>query len=307
MRTGLVIDSTCDLPRAYIDAHAIELLPIGIRFGDKRFTDTRDPDETEVLLTQGLAGKEINAATEAPSVDEIKQFFLERIAPHYDKVLVVCMSRTRGRVFEHATKASFAILQEYRQVRAHAGLAGAFIVRVLDSKSLFSGEAVLAHEAARLLEEEQTAFEKVRQKLEALSEEVTTFLVPEDLYYVRERARQKGDRSLDLLTYQLGKAANIKPVVQMRRGETKVVAKPIGFDKAVEEVFGYAKEAIQRGLWKRLVAMSYAGNPRVIRETPAFQQFLTFAREHEIDILLSMMSATGGINVGPGAFSLAFV
>ena len=50
MRIGLVVDATCDLPPEFLAAHGIRVMPIGIRLGEQRLIDRRDPDTTPELL-----------------------------------------------------------------------------------------------------------------------------------------------------------------------------------------------------------------------------------------------------------------
>ena len=47
MRTGVVIDSACDLPQTYIQSHGIHILPISLHFGYDIFKDIRDPEATQ--------------------------------------------------------------------------------------------------------------------------------------------------------------------------------------------------------------------------------------------------------------------
>ena len=42
MRIGIVVDSACDLPPAWLEAHNVKLLPVTVRIGDTRFVDLRD-------------------------------------------------------------------------------------------------------------------------------------------------------------------------------------------------------------------------------------------------------------------------
>ncbi|MCG8439849.1 MAG: DegV family protein, partial [Pseudomonadales bacterium] len=43
MKIGLVVDSGCDLPKDYIDANNILVLPVPIRIGKEIYVDDRDP------------------------------------------------------------------------------------------------------------------------------------------------------------------------------------------------------------------------------------------------------------------------
>jgi DegV family protein with EDD domain len=302
--TGLAIDATCDLPRSFINQHAIEVLPIGLEVGQRSFIDKRDPESTMAFYELLLAHRHLSADTHAVGVETLKDMFLERLALKHDRVLVLCMSSTRGRVFEQASQAASAMLAEYRQKRAGAGLAGPFLLRVIDSQTLCTGEAVLAFEAVRQLG--RAPFDQARRAVAALVGQVRAYLVPRDLYYLRKRAGRKGDRSVTLLEYQLGRAMDRCPVLEMHCGETRVRYRERGFTGALERLFAQAREAVRTGLRVPVVALSYAGDPRAVRDLPVCRDFMDYAAQRDVDVLLSVMSAAAGVNVGPGAFSLAY-
>src|SRR5690606_29267551 len=113
----------------------------------ERFIDRRNSKETIEFYKRYTAEKNLQGETEPLSVEEITDLFLGKLVLNYDRVLVLSISSTRSKVFENATKASFAILKGYKEVRAKAGLEGSFALRVVDTRTLFTGEAVLAHEA----------------------------------------------------------------------------------------------------------------------------------------------------------------
>lgn len=307
MRTGVVIDSACDLPPSYIEEHHIHILPISLRFGSELFIDTRDPAATQEFYRKYVAERNLDADTESLTVEEIKDLFLNNLVLQYDRILLITIAQTRSPIYKNATEASFAILKSYREKRRQAGLGGSFYMNVLDSKNFFTGEAVLVHEAVRLLEEEQLSFGNLRVIIEDLSRHVHAYLIPNDLFYLRNRASQKGDKSVGLLSYHLGGMLDIKPVILGYRGESQAICKERGFDRALERLFEITRAAIDRGLRTRALAMSYAGDPEAIRQKPAFVEFEQYAQSRGITTLMSIMSTTAGVNVGPGAFSLAYI
>jgi hypothetical protein len=73
------------------------------------------------------------------------------------------------------------------------------------------------------------------------------------------------------------------------------------------KLFEMARQAIDQGLATRTVNTSYAGELDVIRHKRAFVDFEQYARERGIEVLLSVMSTAGGINVGPGSFALSYI
>ena len=307
MRTGIVIDSACDLPQDYIQSHNIHVMPISLHFGFDIFKDMRDPEATQAFYRKYLSEKTLDAETAPFSMEQIRELFLEELVLKYDRVLVVTIAQTRSPIFENATEASFAILKHYREKRRKAGMAGSFYMAVLDSKTLFTGEGVLVHEAVRLLEDQNIPFGTLRNIIEQLSQQVHGYLVPDDLFYIRHRASKKGEKTVGLLGYHLGTLLDIKPIIGFHRGESQVIDKERGFDRALIKLFEMARRATDQGLATRIVNASYAGDLKVIRRKRAFVEFERYARERGIEVLLSIMSTTAGINVGPGAFALAYI
>lgn len=307
MKIGVVIDSACDLPRSYIEKHNLEIMPVTVNIEGEQFVDVRDPDATMAFYKDYLSNPNMDAETEPLSVDAIRDLFLDEFVLKYDRVLVITIAGSRSPIYENATKASFAILSGYKERRKNAGMEGAFVLRVLDSKTMFTGEAILVHECLRLLNEEQLPFEKLRPAVEEFTHNIFAFLVPESLYYVRTRARAHGDRSVGWLSYKMGTMLDIKPILQAYRGETSPVGKVHGYEAAVNDLMDRAIERIKNGtLLSKLVAMSYSGNPEVVKKYPKYAELSKAAEEHGVELLLSVMSMTAAINVGPGTFTLAY-
>ncbi|MCP5160011.1 MAG: DegV family protein [Gammaproteobacteria bacterium] len=307
MRTGIVIDSACDLPQSYIQEHNIHIMPISLHFGYDLFKDARDPKATQAFYCKYLVEKTLDIETAPFSVEQIRELFLEELVLKYDRVLVITIAQTRSPIFANASEASYAILKQYRERRQKAGMSGSFYLTVLDSKTLFTGEGVLVHEAVRLLEEQNPSFGVLRGVVEQLSQQVYGYLVPEDLFYIRQRASKKGEKSVGLIGYHFGTLLDIKPIIGFHRGESQTVDKDRGFDRALIKLFNIGRQSIDRGLATRIINTSYAGDPEVIRHKRAFVDFERYAKDHGVEVLLSVMSTAGGINVGPGAFALAYI
>lgn len=307
MKIGIVIDSACDLPQRYIERHGLEIMPISLVMKDERLRDTRNMEQTMGFYRRYLKDKDLDVETAPLTIKEIQDLFLDELVLKYDRLLVLTVSSARSPIFENATEASYQILNEYKARREKAGISGSFALRVLDSKTMFTGEAVLVHEAVRLVEEENLPFDELRPRIEALTQDVKAYLVPDDLYYVRNRARKKGDRSVGFLAYHVGQMMDVKPILRGYKNETAAVDKVSGFNNAVEKMMNMAREEILHGLQSKVVCMSYAGNPRVIRETQMYKGFVEFCQENDVEPMLSIMSTTAAVNMGPGAFSLAFI
>ena len=306
-KIGIVIDSTCDLPRSFIDQNSLEIMPVMMRFGHMNVKDLRDPEQTMDYYRRFVADKNLEITTTPLSTKAIRDLFLDQLVLKYNRVLVITVSSNRSATFENATQASFMILSGYKERRRAAGLDEQFGLRVIDSKTLFTGQAVIVYEALRMSRgPEEILFDKLRQHVESFSQHVHAYVVPQDLFYVRSRAQQKGDQSVGWFKYQMGSMLDIKPILRAYRGETESVANARGYENAVNKLFEMAIAAIQRGLLTKVVCMSYAGNPETVKSLPGYDEFISCAMSNKVETLLSVMSTAAGIHVGPGAFSLAY-
>lgn len=306
MRIGIVICSSADLPLSFIKKHELNIMPITLKFGDETFKDVRDPTDTKNFYEHYLANRDTHGVTEPFSVEQIRDWFLDELVIKYDRVLVLSLMGTRSPVFQNATKASFAILKGYREARRKAGISGSFSLRVVDARTLFTGEAVIAYEALRLLKKENVSFADLRIKIEELLTYTHGYLVPNDLYYLRNVARKKGDNSLPLVKYALAKSLDIKPIMSANQGETFPFDKARGFDAAIEKLFDHARTQVDKGLRAPIVCMSYAGDPSEFQKRADYKTFVDYLDKRAVNHTMAVMSTTAGVNLGPGSFSLGF-
>jgi DegV family protein with EDD domain len=305
MRIGLVVDSACDLPRDYFTRHDIHILPITVRIGDAVLADQRDEAATLEFLRAQIAERGAEAETTPYSIQQIQDLFLQKLVIDYDYVFCMTITKTRSPIFDNATQASFAILNEYKPVRARAGHDTPFALRVIDSQNLFAAEGILPVEAVRLRDAGEGA-PKIRARLEHLALHTHGYMVPRDLYYLRARARKKGDRSVGLVSAALGTALDIKPILHANRGETGPVAKAKGFEPAVQQVFAFAGKRVQAGLLTPTLCLSYGGELAEMRALPGYAQLRDIAAAHNVEVYESVMSLTGMVNVGKGALVVGF-
>lgn len=302
----IVVDSACDLSAEFIAQNDIKILPIAVRFGDQDFVDRRDEVATVKLYKQEFDRRGIDAETVPFSVEQITELLATRIAPHYDSALLLTITSTRSPIFSNARRALFMNLGRFKQARQEAGKEEYFPVRVLDTETLFTGEAIIAHEAVRLVREQGMSLNKLTTPLEKLSKKIYAYLIPRDLYFVHKRGKKKGEKSVGWLSYKLGNMLDVKPIIQAHRGETEPVMKASGFDAALKKLLEHTMRQIKQGLSKPLVVMSYAGDLGEIKSNPVITEFIGFAKLNKVEVMISVMSTTAAVNVGAGSFSLAF-
>jgi DegV family protein with EDD domain len=306
MRIGLVVDSPCDLPEDYLQAHQVSILPTTVRMGAAVIADYRNPDATLQFLNTHLAERGWEAESSAFSVDQIRDLFLSKLVIDYDFVFCLTITKTRSQVFDNAQQASFAILNEYKTPRAASGNTTPFSLRVVDTQNLFAAQGITAVETIRLRDSGEGT-PKIRARVENLAVNTQGFLIPRDLNYMRERTRMRGDRSVSFLAAKLGTAFDIKPILHCNRGETGPVGKVKNFDNAAQKLFEHAIRRVERReLMTPTVAVSFGGELDELHALPGFDWLQQACRANNVELFEAVMSLSGMVNVGKGGLALGY-
>jgi DegV family protein with EDD domain len=304
VRVGLVVDSACDLPRDFIEENRIVVMPITINLGDRDLIDVRDTAVTKDFYTRHL-GASGGAHTTPMTSAEMTQMFLDKLAVDYDYVFCLTIASSRSPIYENAMRASHDVIGAYKPVRLKAGQPGPFAVRVIDSQNLFAGQGVMAVEAVRMIKAGESPG-KIRERLDFLAFNTHGYMLPRDLYYLRARGQKKGDKSVGWMQYAVGSALDIKPLIKGYRNETSPCARLRHFGSGAERLFGFVVTRVQRGLQAPVVVVSYGGDLADLDQLPGFNALRVACKERHVDLMISVMSVTGAINVGEGALAVAF-
>jgi fatty acid-binding protein DegV len=280
-------------------------MPIHVRVDDATFKDDRAPAEIQRFLDLKLGSRSHSAETVPCSVEDVQQLFLEKLVLEQDCVFCLTISATRSPINEHVTKASFNVLKNYRSVREAAGISGPFLLRIIDTRTMFAGAAPVIVEATRLIAADQPPA-AIRERLAHIANNAYGYMLPRDLYYLRARAKKKGDSSVGLFSAVLGSTLDIKPILRGYRGETGPVGKVRGFEQGTQALFGYAAKRVHAGLLVPVVCVSYGGDLSELPGLPGYERLRAACEERGVELLEAPMSITGMVNVGEGAVTLGF-
>ena len=307
MKIGLVVDSSCDLPRSFFEEDGVELMPTTLTMGDKTFEDRRNARQTIAFHTANMDNKsEVPVESTPFSSEQIEKLFLEKLVRQYDHVFCLTVTRSRSDIYENAMKASFGILGKYKQVRRDAGLDGHFSLAVINSGNIFTGSAVLAAEVIRMIKAGASP-SVIDTRLHDMVPHTYCYMVPPDLLHIYKRASKRGDKSINWAGFMLGSMLDIKPILLGHMDETGPVAKMRHFDAAVETMLANATRAVQDGLLAPAICIGYGGDPAEVREMPGFPRLNVAADKAGVAVHIAPMSITGGVHAGPGCLTVAFV
>lgn len=306
MRIGLGIDDSVDVSEALLQSSGMFVLPSTLHLGAERTVIGRDPGATARLYAENWLSRYAGSAvSSALSVEEIGQMFIEDLATAFDYVFLITLMGERSETPRNARRAARKVMHEAPVLRARENISGPFALKVIDSGSVFTGPALLAWEAARMIRNRELP-SAIRDRLDALTPSIDAHLVPKDIAYMRGRLLRRGDRSLNWLNYQIGRVLDLKPILRARRGRTRRLALVRGYDHAVRQLFERASAQLQLGLALPCIAISYGGSLEELEALPGFADLRALAAARQVEIMTAVMSAVGAANVGAGAVSLSY-
>ncbi len=305
-RTCIAVDSTCDLPAKFIQQHNIEVLPIYINYDGGQAMDYRDP-QTMLNFYKNHSKAQFGLAQSDPlSVNDMTHILKERLLPKYDLVQVITINSKKSEVYKRVSEAALINEPKFREMEKTEGRIP-FRIRLYDSMSMFTGHALLVYELVKKTHIENVPLSKAIRIIDTMRDEVYGYLIPNDLSYMRDRRHlRKGDNNISWINFKLAGMLNVRPIVQLHRGATEKIGTGKGFLGALEKLFEHVRKQIKQGLTSDVIAMSYGGLLEEIKDEWIVVDFREFCKQHNIKTMLSMMSMTGAINVGPKSFALSF-
>src|SRR5690606_17458806 len=141
---GVIVDSPCELPNSFIQENNIYVLPVTVRVDGETLADDHDPVTTRRLYARGRMELRHQADTTSFTPEQIYQLFMREVVTQYDFAFVETIARARSEIFNNANAAMNRIIANYKPYREAAGLEGRFAMRVVDSRTVFAGQGLLA-------------------------------------------------------------------------------------------------------------------------------------------------------------------
>jgi DegV family protein with EDD domain len=264
---AVVTDSAADLPAELAREAGITVVPLVVTFGDRSFADGRDlgPEEFWRL------GASTYPTTASPSP--------AAFAAEY----AALVERGReGAVSVHLSSELSSVLHNARAAASEAALP----VRVLDSRSVGVGLALVVLEAARVARSGATA-EEVAAGAEDAAHRVELYAALDTVEFLRRGGRVGTARAL------LSDLLRIRPVLTLRDGVPTLVAKARTSSRAMEE-------AVARAAGPAVAsAVGHALAPDADRVAAQLEEACG-VRPH-----VFRLGAATGSHLGPGAVAVA--
>jgi DegV family protein with EDD domain len=275
MTVRIVTDSACDLRDDEAQQHAIEVVPLSIRFGDEELTD-RVQLSVEEFYRRMAASPEL-PQTAAPAPGAFVEAFRRQFAAGATSVVCINLSSSLSATMQSAQSAAATMADTD--------------VRVIDSRSITGGLGTLvllaAADAARG-DDADTIVAATHERIGRLH----VFGSLDTLDNLKKGGRIGGAQAL------LGSMLAIKPLIDISTGEVREAGKTRTRKKAL--------------LWLRdqLIAAGPIEHLDVISgQAPDLDEFLELLRPHTdlTKVRLSTIGAVIGTHGGPRVIGVSYL
>ncbi len=280
-RTGILTDSTCDLPDDLLREYNIRVAPLRLYLDEKEYVDKETISTAEF---NARLSDSVSARTSQPAPGDFKRLYEDMHGQFEEVAALHVMSRYSGTFQSSKTIASM--------VWDHPS--------ILDANTLTGGLGLVVLRAAQRAREGMTSEEIIRLA-ERDARNTRVFVSMDTLDFAVRGGRMSRGQGL------LGKLLNIKPVIEFNsreQGKVNVVAKAIGPQRSEDRLFALLTDAVSR---IAPAALTFAVTHVNVPDTAA-RYAERIAREFGTEPLYCMQaSPVLGCHSGPGACAISML
>lgn len=277
MSLKIVLDSTSDLVPELLGK--FEIVPLTVNFGEEEFIDGVTITREEFYAK--LIESDVIPTTSQASPEAFERVF-KKLVENGDEVLCITVASKLSGTYQSACIAA----EEFPGK-----------VRVIDSKSVAIGSAILAEFALSLLEKGLSA-EEIEKELIKKREDIIIVALIDTLEYLK-----KGGRLSKTAAFA-GSLLNIKPVVSVEDGEINVLGKARGSKQGSNFLIKEIEKAGGVDFSMPLL-LGYTGHDPYMLEK--YKEDSRFIWEGKVENLReTCIGSVIGTHVGPGAIAVAF-
>ena len=270
----VVTDSSCDLPPELAAKHAIDIVPLTVRFGSQEFVDRRDLTPSE--FWSKVAASAVLPETAAPSPGAFEEAYRRAANDDCRGVLAVTLSGELSATHQSAELAAKAV-------------ADTIPVRVIDSRSLTLALGMMCVSAASMAEQGRS-LDDVAAAVEDLIPRTRIYATLDTLENLKKGGRIGGAQAL------LGSMLSIKPVIEIRDGKVEQESRQRTRSKSLRYIADKVRDA---GPIERLAVLH--------GDAPDLDDLLAMLRPvYTGEIVIGDIGAVIGTHGGPRVIGVAY-
>ncbi|GAA6139454.1 hypothetical protein NBRC116583_32010 [Arenicella sp. 4NH20-0111] len=303
MKYTLVVDSVAAMPEKIIKTRPIKVLPVLVNINGKVQPDNISEKELVEIYSGNALSVKSEIESSPPTPEQISKFILEKVAPFCDYAICQSLSRVTSPVFDNVESVASQIARDARVTRDKLGIEHPFRMTYLNTGTTIAGQGLVALYADMLLSR-GTEIQEYTATIEKFTKVVRTYVIVRDLLYTRQRAIEKGVKTIGFGAALLGKTVGLTPIVEICNDVTTPISTKRGFDSALERLIDYTIDRIKDGLYIPIVNISYAGDLNDIKNLDVIAKLQDVANQHKVKLMFGVMGLGSSTVYGPGGFSI---
>jgi DegV family protein with EDD domain len=273
---AIITDSSCDIPKEYIEQHHIFVLPLQINMPEGHYLDGVDITPEEVYSRM----PKVVPSTSQPSPGDIKQLFEQIKKEGYKEAIAVCMSSSLSGTFDVITMCA----KEDHTLKVH----------LFDSHRLSMALGMLVMQAVEMNENGCSA-EEILNSLNNSWKKTNDFFCMPTLSYL-----MKGGR-IGLVAGTLGTLMGIIPIITINdEGRYFTFAKTRNYSIAIKKIEETIKEILKDKMAD--IAVMQGDAMEMAKELYSNLKNVDGLR----NIYLCKVSPALGVHTGPGLVGVAY-
>ncbi|WP_278600129.1 DegV family protein [Clostridium tertium] len=275
-KIALITDSTCGLPKEYINEYDVKVVPLKILYKDKEFIDGINitPEEVYSKLPKELP------TTSMPSVDDITSLYNELIKESYTQAIVLPVSSGLS-----STINSFKLASEEFKDKINTF--------IFDTKILSMAVGLIVIEVGKMIKKKMN-FEDICNTIPKLRENLWMYFTVDTLEYLI-----KGGR-IGKVTGGIGEILNLKPIITMDdNGSYTNYTKVRGSKQAFKKLLDLSTDILNKGKGKVIIMTG-----TMHEEAEKLKEILS-SHENTTFIYKGTITPAVGIHSGPRLLAVA--
>lgn len=283
MKTIILTDSCCDLPKSYLDGNNIDTLGINVNFEGKEYQDDfnrtiKYKDFYEAIRKGSLP------FTSQISVQPFLDIFRKHAAQG-EAVIYLGFSSALSGCVNSSNIAKDTVLEEYKDAD----------ITIIDTKSASLGEGLIIYYAAEMLKSGNTK-EEIVNWVESNKLKVNHWFTVDDLFHLKRGGR------LSSTAAAIGTLLNIKPILHVDdEGRLIPVSKVSGRKKSIRTLAEMLKSKIVNPK-EQVIFISHGDCP----EDAELLKKEILKDVKVKDIIINYIGPGIGAHSGPGTLAVFF-
>ena len=303
MKYTIVVDSVAAIPQHVFKSRPIKVLPITIDINGERKPEIIDEQELVQFYNSGELSIHSKITTAPPTPEQITDFILTEVAPYSDYAICQTFTKAASPIYDNFEIAASSIAKRSRDLRNDLGIEHPFRMAYLNTGTGIAAQGLVAIYADIMLSR-GAEFKHYNETIEKFTKVVRSYAIVRDIYYSRQRALEKGIKSVGWGAALIGKAAGLTPIIENYADQANAITTKRGEAKALESLLRYAIDRIKDGLYLPVINISYAGDLNDMHSLPIVDELKETAKKNEVQVLFGVMKLGSSMMYGPGGFSI---